>query len=198
MLGFLLLLAGCSVPGPLVASPPTSPERRIAQVEAGESVPIRQFARVGDALHPERRIYRGGQPSDEGLQRLAALGVKTIVSFQNAYDQAEETADVAHERDVAARLGMTFINLPLAEDGTPSPEIIQRFLEVVTDPGRQPVFVHCEWGRDRTGAMIAVYRIHEDRYTAEQALSEMESYGYEAAYYPTLEEFVRAYAERGE
>jgi hypothetical protein len=43
--------------------------------------------------------------------------------------------------------------------------------------GNQPVFVHCKRGADRTGALIAVYRVSHDGRTAERALEEAELYG---------------------
>ncbi|HEY9856714.1 MAG TPA: tyrosine-protein phosphatase [Stenomitos sp.] len=193
-LGALLFLVGCSAQGPLTMPPPGPAARHVAQGDQRAAVPIRRFGRVQDPRHPERRIYRGGQPSDDGLRRLAELGVKVLVSLQDVNDQGEEASDVAHEREMAAELGMTFRNFPITMDGVPSAEAVQGFLAAAREADRQPVFIHCEWGRDRTGALIAVYRLQEDGYSVEQSLAEMESYGYEAARYPVLEDFLRAYA----
>ena len=55
----------------------------------------------------------------------------------------------------------------------PTPEVINTFLQMVRDPANQPVYVHCVGGRHRTGVMTAVYRMTQERWTAEQAFSEM-------------------------
>jgi protein tyrosine/serine phosphatase len=59
------------------------------------------------------------------------------------------------------------------------------------DPANYPVWVHCTAGRDRTGAMCAVYRMEYDHWSAEQALAEMREYGFD----PEKDAAARAYAE---
>jgi protein tyrosine/serine phosphatase len=46
-------------------------------------------------------------------------------------------------------------------DGTkmPSIEEVDRALEVVLDPSKRPVLVHCAHGEERTGAVVAAYRV---------------------------------------
>ena len=57
-------------------------------------------------------------------------------------------------------------------------EDIVRFLRIVTDKNRQPVFVHCLHGADRTGTMCAAYRVVVDGWTKQQAIDEMTKGGY--------------------
>jgi protein tyrosine/serine phosphatase len=62
------------------------------------------------------------------------------------------------------------------------------------DPAQQPVFVHCQGGRHRTGVMTALYRITHDSWTADQAYEEMKEYRF--ARFPThpkLKDFVFSY-----
>jgi hypothetical protein len=60
----------------------------------------------------------------------------------------------------------------------PEYEDAVRFLQIVTDPNRQPVLVHCQYGADRTGAMCAIYRIVVESWTKEEAIREMAEGGY--------------------
>jgi tyrosine-protein phosphatase SIW14 len=53
-----------------------------------------------------------------------------------------------------------------------------RFLRIATDPTKQPVFLHCQHGSDRTGTMIAVYRMTVDGWTVNEAIDEMMRGGY--------------------
>ena len=55
---------------------------------------------------------------------------------------------------------------------------MKRFLEIVTDPARQPLYFHCWRGKDRTGAMCAAYRIHVEGWTLEDARREMQEFGF--------------------
>ena len=56
----------------------------------------------------------------------------------------------------------------------PKQEEVVQFLKIVTDPAKQPVFVHCLHGADRTGTMVAVYRIIVEGWDKEKALEEMQ------------------------
>jgi len=53
-----------------------------------------------------------------------------------------------------------------------------RFLKIVSDKERQPVFVHCQYGSDRTGTMCATYRIAVQGWTKEEAIAEMTKGGF--------------------
>ena len=50
----------------------------------------------------------------------------------------------------------------------PEEKEVVRFLQIVTDPLRQPAFVHCKHGADRTGMMCAIYRVAGRAMTGEQ------------------------------
>ena len=56
-----------------------------------------------------------------------------------------------------------------------------------------PVFVHCQIGRDRTGCAIGAYRIAKQGWTAEQAIQEMERYGFKTNNFPSLVTFLKQY-----
>jgi tyrosine-protein phosphatase SIW14 len=117
-------------------------------------------------------LYRGAQPTEEGFKELARRGVKTIINLRNDDENArlEETEVV--------RDGMKYINLPLGNWLGPKDEKIAAILKQINAPENQPVFVHCKRGADRTGTVIAVYRISHDGWTAKQAQSEAKSYDF--------------------
>lgn len=116
-------------------------------------------------------LYRGGQPREGGLQRLAELGVKTIINLR----ERDENAG-AEEREAQA-LGLRYYNIPMERSGAPTDEQIARVFEILDSKEDQPVFLHCHRGSDRTGAVIAVYRITHEGWTGERALKEAEQYG---------------------
>ena len=176
-LGAVLLLAGCASP-PLVdrGRETTSGRAMALRLDSG----IRNFARVTPSL------YRGGQPREDGFAELARRGVRTIVNLRRHHDEAA----------AAARSGLAYERIPL-EAGlfgstAPTDEQVRRFLTLVTDPARQPVFVHCAHGSDRTGTMIALYRIQVEGWTNEEAIEEMQAFGYHDVYRDLID-YVRAF-----
>ena len=90
---------------------------------------------------------------------------------------------------------MKFYRIPLTTWDRPVEAAVQQFLKLVNDPANQPVFVHCQGGRHRTGTMTAVYRITKDGWTADRAYAEMKQYGFETLIgHPVLKKFVYDFA----
>jgi tyrosine-protein phosphatase SIW14 len=76
--------------------------------------------------------------------------------------------------------GMSYVHIPMTTHAPPSTDTLTRFLTIVNEPARQPVYVHCVEGRHRTGLMTAIYRMTHDGWTADQAFSEMKQYRFGA------------------
>ena len=114
----------------------------------------------------DEHLYRGGQPSLEGLRQLKQMGVKTVVSLRHRTRVTEE-----EERAVKS-LGMRWVNLPMLYWWRPTPQQIRQFITLVDQPDNQPVFVHCRKGQNRAGIMTAIYRIVRQHWTPEQAYEE--------------------------
>jgi protein tyrosine/serine phosphatase len=187
-----MLLAGCGAQmapsgGFLDAAGPGMAQA-LSRHNAAKAAPtdIVRFAKVDNAL------YRGGLPSDADLQGLVSMGIKTDIDLMDP-TSAAEAPFVAHEQQVAQKLGLKFINLALPWGVAVPQAMVDTFLSTVEDAGSQTVYVHCHHGRDRTGTMVAVYRIQHYAYTNQQALSEMETFGYNPTTYPWWTSFVLAY-----
>jgi protein-tyrosine phosphatase len=58
------------------------------------------------------------------------------------------------------------------------------------------VFVHCRYGDDRTGMMIAAYRMAVEGWTPEEARQEMEKFGFHPMICPSLGPYEHKFAER--
>jgi protein tyrosine/serine phosphatase len=113
-------------------------------------------------------LYRGAQPTREGFEELRKLGVKTVVSLR-----------VFHgEREAVAAAGLAYERISF-KVWHPEDEDLRRFLAIATDPARQPVFVHCLRGADRTGTAVAAYRICAEGWSREDAIDEMANGGFE-------------------
>ena len=129
-------------------------------------VDIPNFYQVDDIL------YRGGQPSQEGLNKLVSLGIKTVISLRGANEEQLQ------EIKLVKVLGMNFYNLPMSIYERPSDDQVLTFLEIVLTKDNQPVFLHCTSGRDRTGAMVAMYRVLVSGLTIKQAYKEAKRLGF--------------------
>src|SRR5262249_31593413 len=93
------------------------------------------------------------------------------------------------EKAEAERNGLVYTNVPMVALARPTTQQVASILSTITNaPGR--VFVHCLAGKDRTGAIVACYRILTDRWTVEQALREADEFRM-AADAVRLKEFVR-------
>ena len=125
---------------------------------------ITNFGKVSD------KLYRGAQPDEIGIEHLKALGVKLIINLR--VPRAALKAEAAE----AASNGISYTNIPLSGMGRPSDADVLKILSLIENsPG--PVFVHCEHGCDRTGTIIACYRIHHDHWSTDDATREAEKYG---------------------
>lgn len=126
---------------------------------------IRNFGKVNEDY------YRGARPAAGQHAQLRRLGVKTVIDLRKGGD-AEAAA-------WARAAGLAYFNLPL-EPGLPATAAqAAEFLRLADDPANRPVYVHCDGGRTRTGALTAVYRIAHDGWTADRAFDEMLKYGFD-------------------
>jgi tyrosine-protein phosphatase SIW14 len=126
---------------------------------------VHNFHQVNDHL------YRGAQPSNPGFGELAKLGIKTI------FDLRESGQRSASEKKTVEAAGMRYLSFPLDGFGAPPADVIAKLLALFEDSTAGPVFVHCRRGADRTGTVVAVYRIVHDHWENAQALEEAKTFG---------------------
>jgi len=117
-------------------------------------------------------VLRGGQPSDEGIKSLAKRGVKTIIDLRLASEHS-----IPHEKQLVESNGMHFVSVPMKGMSAPTDEQLFTVLRVLNDSKQWPVFVHCRRGADRTGTILACYRISHDNWNNQKALEEAKTYG---------------------
>lgn len=111
-------------------------------------------------------VLRGAMPSDKNLRILADSGVKTIIDLRKPGKLVE------HEKVVAKELGLEYVHIPLGFR-SPDQATMARILSLVNDKQKQPVFVHCRQGADRTGMTMGMYRVLHDNWDFDRTYSEM-------------------------
>ena len=72
---------------------------------------------------------------------------------------------------------MRYVSIPMRGMATPADRQISEALRLLNDAASGPVFVHCRRGADRTGAVIACYRISHDHWDAGRAVDEANTFG---------------------
>ena len=164
-----------------------------AAAASGPGAPVRTFgvpaeklkiAGIHNAGKVSEVLLRGAQPSAQGLAELKKLGVTTVVDLRG------NRGAVQWERQQAEALGMHFVDIPVLGWSAPANAQVAEFLKLFEDPG-QKIFVHCRFGSDRTSVMVATYRVALQKWTADQAVEEMYSFGFHYHWYPRMRSYIR-------
>lgn len=107
-------------------------------------------------------LYRGGQPTRQGYEELVKMGVKTVINLRVT----------PQDKKLIAGLPLTVYQVPinpvmLNTDG------VDEVLKLLSDPANYPIYIHCRYGSDRTGTMVALYRMAVEDWPREHAIQEM-------------------------
>ncbi len=112
-------------------------------------------------------LFRSAQPSAEGFAELKKMGIRTVVNLRSFHS----------DEDLLKDTDLRYESIPVNTWELKEEDAV-RFLKIVTDPAKTPVLVHCQHGADRTGTMVAAYRIFLCGWTKEEALKEMTEGGF--------------------
>ncbi len=131
--------------------------------------------------------FRGAQPQGRDYADLAAIGVKTVIDLTKDGEQNEPGS--------VRQAGMRFFRIPMTTHDVPTAAELAQFLQIVNDPASQPVYVHCQGGRHRTGVMTAVFRMTKDGWSPARAFAKMKQYKFGADFlHSEFKAFVYDYA----
>jgi len=149
-------------------------------VRAAAPNPLPNYFQVTPAL------YRSGQPTQAGISKLKAAGIKTVLKLNS---------DSPAEDGWAASAGMAFETVPMSNKASPTFEQVDAALAIITDPARQPVLVHCKLGHDRTGAVIGAYRVTVQGWTVAKAAAEAKQLGYSDPAFDDITAYLQGYLQ---
>ena len=90
---------------------------------------------------------------------------------------------------------MQYVNVPMTGLTPPTAEEITKILALLEDTTTGPVFVHCKRGADRTGAVIAAYRIDHNHWDNARALKEAMAHGMSLFQLPR-QKYIRTFQPR--
>ncbi len=107
-------------------------------------------------------IYRCAQPTAAGMRNAEKRGIKTVISLRAFHTDRDEIDSAKMKRE---RISFNTWH--------PEEEDVLEFLKLVTNTNGGPYLVHCLHGADRTGTMIAIYRMAVQGWAKEEAIKEM-------------------------
>lgn len=127
-----------------------------------------------------RNFYRSEQATKIGMVYLKEQGFKTIINLR------EKQKDVK----LAGDLDFTFIHYPIVTWRLDETDILNVMGIVKSAKGK--VLIHCKHGSDRTGCMVAAYRIIFENWSKEKALQELrkDELGYNEFWFPGIAELI--------
>jgi len=169
---------------PQMASPtaPVSPAgRSFAQRLTINGIP--------NAAEVTPKLYRGGQPTEQGFEALSRMGVTLVVDLRGSRES---------ERERVTKLGMQYAAIPW-HCPFPRDDAFASFLTLLRQNPTKKVFVHCRLGDDRAGMTIAAYRMAEQGWTAQEAMKEMKAYGFSSSHHficPSLSSYEASFPRR--
>jgi protein tyrosine phosphatase (PTP) superfamily phosphohydrolase (DUF442 family) len=157
----VVFLAGCSTVGRDIAG-------------------IHNFDRVSSML------YRGGQPTRQGVATLRQLGIVTIINLRD--DPNRDEPSWAWEN------GMRYIWIPCSPFKVEPAKLCTFLGAIRTSPG--PIFVHCQLGRDRTGVDVAIYRMIDEGWSRKCALEDLHQHGQQWLLFPEIARYIKTFDPR--
>lgn len=155
---------------------------------AANHIPARRITVVGVSNFGEvtPHLFRGGQPKLAGYDRLKQMGIDMVVDLRLSGD--------GNEKKDVDKSGMKFVSLKW-HCMFPHDSVFARFLELLRDNPDKKLFVHCRYGDDRTGMMIAAYRMADEGWTPKEARKEMEKFGFHRFVCPRLGPYEKRFPE---
>lgn len=178
----LCLLAALSVlfAAPLPSATTTNPPQHIPS-QRQQVTGVSNFSKVTPHL------YRGAQPHGAGYQELKKMGVDMVVDFRLSGSDQEK-------KDVTGQ-GMQYVSIPW-HCLFPRDKHFAQFLKLLRQNPDKTIFVHCRYGDDRTGMMIAAYRMAFEGWSAADAFKEMAKFGFHRVVCPSLSSYEKSFPER--
>jgi len=175
---FALLLSGYLIlfgaPAQAATALPPASARPAEWATAVEGTSVTNLYRIEDGL------YRGAQPTAGGFKELAALGVKCVL----------DVAGGAGDGALVGEGSLKLFHVPMTAFGLRDDRVLEA-LRIMADPQNRPLLIHCQHGADRTGALVALYRVVIQGWTPQNAVLEMNRGGYHhSSLFRNLETYV--------
>ena len=151
-----------------------NPSRPATWAAAVEGTHVPNLYRV------EPDLLRSAQPDPAGFKELTALGIKTVLDLRADHADAGEAGSAV----------LRFLHVPMRAWSVRDDQVVSA-LRILADRSNRPILIHCQKGADRTGMILALYRVVVQGWTKQDALREMNEGGYHhSALFRNLDRYV--------
>lgn len=136
---------------------------------------LKNFYRV------DEHLYRSAQPDAAGMKQLEKLGIVNVLNLRQFHTDTKE----------AEGTSLHLYHVPMNAAVIKDADLVAA-LNIIS-AAKEPVLVHCWHGSDRTGAVVAMYRILFQGWTKADAITEMVEGGYgHHAIYANIAKHIKA------
>jgi len=123
-------------------------------------------------------LWRGAKPDAAAATELVNRGVRTVVNLELAHGDREAFRDA--RPSVSQPLEIEYFRIREWEPNVVlAPGRLDRHVAefiAMTRSQPKPIYVHCRSGQNRTGVMVAAYRVLEENQPIDSAVAEMAAY----------------------
>jgi len=114
----------------------------------------------------DSELYRSEQPDEQAMEEIETFGIKSILNLREFHDDNDEIKGTH----------LIPLHVPIRTQTINDAHIVKA-LQLIQKSDK-PVLVHCWHGADRTGTVIAMYRMTEQGWSREAAIDELIHGGY--------------------
>jgi len=131
---------------------------------------------LGNCYRVSAEVYRCEQPDAANIADLKTLGISSLLNLRNHHSDSKKLAAA----------GFKLLLERMEADELTIDHLVAALRQLHTAP--KPVLVHCWHGSDRTGSVIAAYRIVFQGWTPAAALDELRfgGFGYHEKTFPNI------------
>ena len=166
-----VLVLSAALAAPAFAGSPSARPDTWAVAVAAKNVP--------NLWRVEPDLYRSARPESAGFQELEKLGVKAVLDLESPADEA-----------AAKGTSLKLYHVPMNAFGLRDESVLEA-MRILSDPSNRPIVIHCQHGADRTGAMMALYRVVVQGWSKADAIREMNAGGYHhSSWFSNLDRYV--------
>ncbi|MHB8260019.1 MAG: fused DSP-PTPase phosphatase/NAD kinase-like protein [Bacteroidia bacterium] len=124
----------------------------------------------------DEEMYRSEQPTANEMFLLDSMGIKTLINLRQIHTDTKE----------AKKTAIGLVCIPMSAFTISYTDIVVGMKAIMQ--AKKPILVHCKYGSDRTGCIIAIYRIIICNWTREEAIKEFREggFGYHEKSFPNI------------
>ncbi len=150
-----------------------------AQRNISWAIPIEAKA-VNNLYLVDTGIYRAAQPNVAAFVELEQMGIKEVLNLRYFCSNDKQ----------ATNTGLTLHHVKMVAGNCDWDKVVKALRIIRNREG--PIVIHCKHGADRTGLVIALYRIIFQGWDKERAIDELENGGYDFhSVYANIPSFIR-------